>query len=112
MIHLEIAEPQEDRFKLVGVTWIGSLGIAPFEIDLELNPNEDTYFARTAFRIGILDNHGLATVAQGNLAPTRVIATRPRYNREWAMAIELTPPGIAPEQSGSPKLPVGREFES
>lgn len=30
VIHLEIANPEADRFTLVGVTWIDSLGIALF----------------------------------------------------------------------------------
>jgi len=92
VIHLEIVEPIPDRLKLLGVTWIGSQGIAPFEIDLELDPNDEIYFAKTIFRIGTLDNHGLPTVVKRNLAPTRVLETRPQYNRDWAMAIELTPP--------------------
>ncbi|MCS7471472.1 hypothetical protein NZK35_32900 [Stieleria sp. ICT_E10.1] len=92
VIQLEIANPKPDRFKLLGVTWIDSLGIAPFEIDLELDPNDETYFAKTIFRIGMLDNHGLPTVCSRNLTPSRVLETRPRYNRDWAMAVELTPP--------------------
>lgn len=112
VIHLEVAEPERDRFTLLGVTWIGSLGLAPFEIDLELDPNDDIYFAKTVFRIGTLDNNGLPTVAERSLAPIRVLETRPRYNRDWAMAVELTPPPKnATEQSDPPKSPVGREFE-
>jgi hypothetical protein len=112
VIHLEIAEPKLDRFTLHGVTWIGSLGIAPFKIDLELDPNDEIYFAKTIFRIGTLDKHGIPTVAKPNLIPTRVLETRPQYNRDWAMAIELTPPKIATEQSDPPKSPIAREFES
>jgi hypothetical protein len=112
VIHLEIGEPRSDRFRLLGVTWIGSLGIAPFEIDLELDPNDEIYFAKTIFRIGTLDDCGNPTVAKRNLAPTRVLQNRPQYNRDWAMAIELTPPRIATEQSDPPKSPVGRQFES
>ena len=113
MIYLDIVELAPDRFTLLGVTWIDSLGISPFEIDLELDPNNDTYFAKTIFRIGMLDNHGLPKVASRNLAPTRVLETRPKYNRDWAMAVELTPPPKnATEQSDPPKSPVGREFES
>ena len=108
VIHLEIVETKPGRFTLLGVTWLGSLGIAPFEIDLELDPNNQIYFAKTTFRIGVLDNHGIPAVANRNLAPTRVLETRPQYNRDWAMAIELTPPKIATEQSGRPESPTGR----
>ncbi len=104
VIHLEISEPQTDRFKLVGVTWIGSNGFAPFEIDVDLDPHDDTYFSKTIFRIGILDNSGHPLVCNPNLTPTRVLELRPGYNRaadknrapdknrEWAMAVELTSP--------------------
>jgi len=113
VIHLEIVEPVPDRFTLLGVTWIDSLGISPFEIDLEIDPSDETYFAKTIFRIGMLDNHGIPTVASRNLAPTRVLETRPQYNRDWAMAVELTaPPRNATEQSDAPKSPVVRELES
>jgi hypothetical protein len=113
VIHLEISEPERDRFTLLGVTWIDSLGIAPFEIDLELDPNDDTYFAKTVFRLGMLDDYGRPAVCNRNLAPARVLEIRPRYNRDWAMAVELTPPATnATEQSDPPKSPVGREFES
>ncbi|MFO7903765.1 MAG: DUF6883 domain-containing protein [Planctomycetota bacterium] len=48
MIHLEIANPETDRFKLLGVTWIDSLGIAPFEIDLELARTSDDFTAKSS----------------------------------------------------------------
>lgn len=113
VIYLEIAEPNQDRFILLGVTWIDSLGIAPFEIEVEPDSRDDLYFAKTVFRIGMLDNHGHPLVCNRNLAPTRVLEMRPRYNRDWAMAVELTPPPRnATEQSDPPKSPVSREFES
>lgn len=112
VIHLEITERGSGRFALLGVTWIGALGIAPFEIDVELDPNDDSHFAKTIFRIGSLDNHGLPIVAAPNLAPSRVLETRPPYNRNWAMAIELTPHKNAAEQSDPPKPSVGRELQS
>ena len=99
IIHLEISETEQDHFKLLGVTWVDSLGISPFEIDVELAQNDDTYFAKTVFRIGTLDSYGRPTVCNRNLAPTRVLETRPRYNRDWAMAVELTPPKIMTEPS-------------
>lgn len=92
VIHLEIDNPTRDRFKLLGVTWIDSRGIAPFEIDVELDPQDDKYFAKTAFRIGMLDDQRRPLICHRNLSPTRVLAKRPRYNRDWAMAVELTPP--------------------
>lgn len=113
VIHLEITEPKPDRFTLLGVTWIDSLGIAPFEIDLELDPNDNMYFAKTVFRIGMLDNLGRPLVCNRNLAATRVLETRPQANRDWAMAVELTrPPNSTTEQSDAPESPGRREFES
>jgi hypothetical protein len=107
VIHLEIDEPDPGRFKLLGVTWIDSLGISPFEIDLEVDPNDGVYFAKTVFRIGMLDSSGRPSVCNRNLAPTRLIETRPRYNRDWAMAVELTPPTKVLEPSDAPKPPNG-----
>jgi hypothetical protein len=107
VIHLEISEAAPNLFTLLGVTWIDSLGIAPFD------PLDDVYFAKTVFRIGMLDNHERPMVCDRNLAPTRVLEMRPRYNRDWAMAVELTPPPRnATEQSDPPKSPVSRDCES
>jgi hypothetical protein len=64
VIHLEIAETKTDYFTLLGVTWIGLRGIAPFEIDLEIDPNDEICFSKTVFRIGTLDSNGLLTVAK------------------------------------------------
>jgi hypothetical protein len=113
VIHLEIAEPEPDRFKLLGVTWIGSLGIAPFEIDLALDSNDDTHFANTIFRLGMLDEHGQPTFANRNSSPTRVLETRPQYNRDWALAMELTPPPKnATEQSCEREPPMTQNLNS
>ncbi|WP_145168813.1 hypothetical protein [Rubripirellula lacrimiformis] len=92
VIHLEIANPTLNRFTLLGVTWIDSLGIAPFEIDFDITRDDDTYFTKTIFRIGILDDYGNPTVCDRSLATSRVLDARPRYNRDWAMTVELTPP--------------------
>ncbi len=59
---LIISERVADHFKLLGVTWIDSLGISPFEIDVELDPNDNKYFAKTVFRIGTLDTYGRPSV--------------------------------------------------
>ena len=91
VIHLEIANPITDRFKLLGVTWIDCHGIAPFEIDVECDPQNDTHFAKTVFRIGMLDDQQRPLICHRKLLPTRVLENRPRYNRDWAMAVELTP---------------------
>ncbi len=40
----------------------------------------------------MLDDHRDAKICDRNLAPQRVLEMRPRYNRDWAMAVELTPP--------------------
>ena len=92
VIHLEIEKTATNTFKLLGVTWIDCHGVAPFEIDVELCPTSDHEFARTIFRIGLLDVGRHPKICNANLAPTRVLEMRPRYNRDWAMAVELTPP--------------------
>ncbi len=98
VIHLDIENPTMDRFRLLGVTWIDCHGIAPFEIDVELDPQNDTHFAKTVFRIGMLDDQRRPLVCNRNLLPTRVLENRPRYNRDWAMAVELiTSPHSATE---------------
>jgi hypothetical protein len=111
LIHLEISERVPDHFKLLGVTWIDSLGISPFEIDVELDPNNDKYFAKTVFRIGSLDSYGRPSVCNRNLAPARVLELRPRYNRDWAMAVELTTSTNMTEPSVATKPPTCCDFE-
>lgn len=91
VIHLEIDEPSPDKFKLLGVTWIDCHGLAPFEIDVELDAKNNTQFAKTIFRLGMLDAQRRPKICNRNHAASRLLETRPRYNRDWAMAIELTP---------------------
>lgn len=107
VVHLEISEQMPDHFKLLGVTWIDSLGISPFEIDVELDPNDDIYFAKTVFRIGTLDSYGRPSVCNRNLVPKSVLELRPRINRDWAMAVELTAPANVRESSDATKPPNG-----
>ncbi len=92
VIHLEIHEPSTDEFKLIGVTWIDCKGVAPFDIDVVLDPKRDDYFAKCIFRIGLLDHNKQPTIYESSLSPHHVLDMRPRYNRDWAMAVELTPP--------------------
>jgi hypothetical protein len=92
VIHLEIHETAPDSFKLLGVTWIDCLGTAPFEIDVELNSRDDSHFAKTVFRIGVLDDSGRPKIVDRRFDARSVLERRPRRNRDWAMAIELTPP--------------------
>ena len=92
IIHLEITHLGCEKLKLIGVTWIDCHGTAPFEIDVELDPADDHHFAKTIFRIGMLDDRGTPKLCHRNLAVGRVLDMRPRYDRHWAMAVELTPP--------------------
>jgi hypothetical protein len=89
---LVITQTADEAFKLLGVTWISSLGRAPFEIDVELNPADDQYFAKTVFRIGTLDDRGKPRVFGRLIAEESILEKRPRQDRDWAMAVELTPP--------------------
>jgi hypothetical protein len=93
VIHLEITEYEDDHFKLLGVTWIDCKGIAPFEIDIELGPSDDSYFIKTIFRIGMLDHDGRPKLCDRERSPEHLLAKRPRCDHDWAMAVELTPPG-------------------
>jgi hypothetical protein len=92
VIHLEIHETAPDSFKLLGVTWIDCLGTAPFEIDVELNSRDDSHFAKTVFRIGVLNDWGCPKIVDRRLNARSVLESRPRRNCDWAMAVELTPP--------------------
>ena len=89
--HLELTHIGIDAFKFLGVSWIDSLGIAPFEIDVELSPPDGLHFTKTIFRIGILDDERVPCLCDRNLVWIRVLETRPQGNRDWAMAVELTP---------------------
>jgi hypothetical protein len=92
VIYLEIEERLTDTFKLLGVTWIDCKGIAPFDIDVVLDPDRDDYFAKCIFRIGMLDDNRQPIICDRDRSPRQVLDKRPRYDREWAMAVELTPP--------------------
>ena len=92
VIYLEISQTETDTFKLLGVTWIDCHGVAPFEIDLDIGTLNDTFFAKTVFRIGMLDSQGQPRICDRDRSPTRLLEKRPRRNRDWAMAAELTPP--------------------
>jgi hypothetical protein len=89
---LEIQELATGCFKLYGVSWIGTSTVAPFEIDVDLLPENDTHFARTVFRIGTLDKDGHPTQIAGTADPRVLLRDRPRFNSDWAVAIELTAP--------------------
>jgi hypothetical protein len=92
VIYVRIERCGDTGFKLLGVTWIGSLGLAPFEIDVELEAGNEEYFRRCEFRIGMLDADGCPTVSGRRVSAESLLEKRPRCNRDWAMAVELTPP--------------------
>ncbi len=92
VIYLQIEQPSTDTFKLLGVTWIDCKGLSPFDIDVVLDPNRDDHFAKCIFRIGMLDDKGQPFLCDRDRSPHRVLDKRPRYNRGWAMAVELAPP--------------------
>jgi hypothetical protein len=91
VIHLEITQTSRNKFKLLGVTWIDGSGIAPFEIDVVMDPRRDDYFSKCQFRIGMLDRNGQPIVSDRVYSAREVLDKRPRNNRDWAMAVELTP---------------------
>ena len=90
VVYLEIEESLHDAFSLLGVTWIDCKGIAPFDIDVVLDPNRDDSFANCIFRIGMLDRHGQPIICDRDRSPQGVLDRRPRQNRDWAMAVELS----------------------
>ena len=92
IIQLEITTYNDQSFRLLGVTWIDCHGVAPFEIDLQMNQHDDEYFAKTIFRIGMRDEQGLPKLSGETRNINRLIEHRPLCNNAWAMAIELTPP--------------------
>jgi hypothetical protein len=95
VVRLRIEQLSQAAYKLIGVTWIGSEGFAPFEIDVELAPEIDTHFIKCIFRIGLLDDDGRPFVCNPKLIADDILDARPRSNRDWAMAVELTPPNEA-----------------
>ncbi len=99
VIHLEITKRRDGGFKLLGVTWIGCDGLAPFKIDVDLALDDDWYFAKTIFRIGLTDERGLPKLSDSRRNVARVLESRPRSNGDWAMAVELTPPENRDETS-------------
>ena len=92
VIHLEISELFPNHFKLIGVTWIDSKGLAPFEIDIIMEPDDWNNFSRTIFRIGKRDTQGWPILCSRDLSTSRILDQRPKHDRDWAMAVELDRP--------------------
>ena len=92
VIYLEISQTAENVSKLLGVTWIDCYGITPFEIDVALNPRDDHFFAKTTFRIGTRDADNQPKLFDRRIDARSLLKTRPRKDRDWAMAVELIPP--------------------
>jgi hypothetical protein len=92
VIILQIEQTGDNAFNLLGVTYIGCQGIAPFDIDVVLASDSDNYFAKCLFRIGALDPEGRPMICDSRRAAARILEMRPRETRDWAMAVELTPP--------------------
>ena len=92
VVCLEISQLGAEKFELIGVTWIGCDGIAPFEFIVQTDPTSDDYFVKSVFRIGTLDGWGRPIIFNHKIPASEIIGRRPRYNRDWAMAVELTPP--------------------
>lgn len=90
VVHFEVTVPKPDQFNIVGVTWIDSTGLAPFEFELEMDPSDDTCFAKTTFRLGTLDQSGFPVVCNRTISPAWLLERRPRYNHDWAIAMELS----------------------
>lgn len=89
--HLRIGRQNNRKHTLRGTTWIATDGIAPFDFDLTLADHDGQRFDRKLFRIGLLDVHGTPVLCDSGWAVERVLELCPRYNRDWAMAVELTP---------------------
>jgi hypothetical protein len=100
VIHLEITEPLPNHFKLIGVTWIDSKGLAPFEFDITIDPDDGNHFSRTIFRIGKRDSQGRPSLCSRDLATSRILDERPKQARGWVMAVELEKPTKAEFQQG------------
>lgn len=84
--HLAITHTGIDTFKFLVVSWIDSLGTAPFEIGVELSPPDGLHFTKTTFHIGMLDEKRVPYLCDRNLVWFRVLATRPQCNRDRAIA--------------------------
>ena len=91
VIHLRMEQESDTQFEMLGVTWIGCEGTAPFEIDVVMDPTIDEYFAKCIFRLGMLDRRRCPTLCDSRYGPMQVLNMRPRNNGDWAIAVELTP---------------------
>ena len=100
VIHLEISELLPNHFRLIGVTWIDSKGLAPFEFDITIDPDDGNHFSRTIFRIGKRDSQGRPSLCSRDLATSRILDERPKQARGWVMAVELEKPTKAEFQQG------------
>lgn len=98
VIDLRLERISDTAIRASGSTWWaeGMKGqwIAPFEIEFYFPTVEALDFTRTVVRFGWVDRNGRIIRNSSYLVnPDLRTDGRKRKNSDWAMAIELTPPG-------------------
>jgi hypothetical protein len=77
-------------FMVTGISFSPSL-LAPFEIEFHFSRRRDTDPVRTIIRFGDRDTDGEIYWHRNSANAATIVANRPKRNRDWAVAVELTP---------------------
>ena len=89
IINLSIEQLNRRAFRLTGVAY-SPTQLAPLEIEFHFDQRRNTEPNRVVVRFGELDSNGeIRWHAQDRFAGT-IVANRPRRDRDWAVAVELT----------------------
>jgi hypothetical protein len=92
VIELSIEKLNRTSFLIAGAAYCENSAagfLAPFEIEFHFAKRRDPGPARIIVRFGELDHHGSIRTTQEN--PTVIAASRPTQDRDWVIAVELTP---------------------
>ena len=90
IIELSIARINRRAFLITGVAYAPN-ELAPFEIEFHFARRRDHEPARTIIRFGELDPDGEIKWHTNAKDAATIVANRPQIDRDWAVAVELTP---------------------
>lgn len=88
---LSVENINRTAFKIVGVGYF-PIEFSPFELEFHYKNRRDRLTSRIVLRFGISNHAGGIMTFACSTSPERVLARSPCHVRDWAIAVELTPP--------------------
>jgi hypothetical protein len=90
VVQLSISKINRCAFRLIGVAYAPN-NLAPFEIEFHFARRRDHQPLRTIIRFAEADPNGEIQWHSNQKNAATILANRPHCDRNWAVAIELTP---------------------